>query len=52
VLDDLFDAPRVEQLEVHGAAARGIDPLAAVLVREPKQLLRLAQLRLGEVTGE
>ena len=52
VLDDLLDAPRVVELEVQRTPAGGVDTLAAVLVRQAQQLLRLAQLGPREVAGE
>jgi hypothetical protein len=42
VLDDLLDAPDVDEFEVEGSPAGGIEALAAVLVGEPQELLALA----------
>lgn len=51
-LHHVFDPLDVVELEVHGAAARGIQSFAAVLVAKPQQLLPLAQLGPGEVSGQ
>ena len=47
-----LDALHVEELEVQGAAAGGVEPAAAVLVAEAQELLGLAQLRPREGSRE
>lgn len=42
--EDVLDPPDVYQVVVEGAAAGGIDPGVAVLVRQAEQLLRLSQV--------
>ena len=42
--EDVLDPPDVDQVVVEGAAAGGIDPCVAVLVRQAEQLLRLSQV--------
>ena len=41
-LDDFLNSADVDEIEVKGTAAGGIEPLAARLIREPQQPLRLA----------
>jgi hypothetical protein len=51
-MDDPLHASDVEQIEGQSAATGSVHPLSAVLVGQAQQLLRLAELGPGEVTGE
>jgi hypothetical protein len=52
LLEDGLDAGDLEQLEVQGALAGGIEAAPAVLVAEPEQLLRLAKMGPGKRRDE
>ncbi len=49
---DLLDALDVEELEGQCPAAGGVESLEAVALGQAQELLRLAQLRPRERTGE
>ncbi len=50
--DDLLDPLDIVQVEGQGAAAGLIDSLPAVLLPQAQELLALAQLGPGELTGQ
>lgn len=52
MFDDALDAMYVDELERERAAARGVDPVVAVAVGQPHQLLRAAELGPRAVAGQ